>query len=74
MDKERLTEILGSNKPIDVFYNTKPIWIQSVKGHTVTVGFMDGTQPKDVLMQDLYERNLDEKDLYLEKLTKYSMQ
>lgn len=58
MNEQRLTEILRSNRPHDVFYNAKPVWIQAVKGHTVTVGFMDGTQPKDVLMQDLYEKNL----------------
>lgn len=58
MNEQRLTEILRSNHPHDVFYNTKPVWIQEVKGHTVTVGFMDGSQPKNVLMQDLYEKNL----------------
>lgn len=58
MNEQRLTEILGSNKPIDVFYNTKPVWIQEVIGQTVTVGFMDGTQPKNVLMSDLYEKDL----------------
>lgn len=74
MNEERLTEILGSNQPIDVFYNAKPIWIQEVIGHTVTIGFMDGSQPKNVLMQDLYEKDLCDKDLYLDKLTKYNMQ
>lgn len=58
MNEQRLKEILGSNKPVDVFYNTKPIWIQEVKGHTITVGFMDGTPSKNVLMQDLYEKDL----------------
>lgn len=58
MNEQRLTEILGSNKPIDVFYNTKPVWIQAVKGQTVTIGFMDNSRPKDVLMSDLYEKNL----------------
>lgn len=58
MNEQRLTEILRSNQPCDVFYNSKPVWVQEVKGDTVTVGFMDGTQSKKVLMQDLYEKNL----------------
>lgn len=58
MNEQRLTEILRSNKPIDVFYNTKPVWIQEVKGQTVTIGFMDNSRPKNVLMSDLYEKNL----------------
>lgn len=58
MNEQRLTEILRSNKPIDVFYNTKPVWIQEVRGQTVTIGFMDNSRPKNVLMSDLYEKNL----------------
>ncbi len=58
MNEQRLTEILRSNYPHDVFYNEKPVWIQEVKGQTVTVGFMDNSKPKNVLMSDLYEKNL----------------
>lgn len=58
MNEQRLTKILRSNKPIDVFYNTKPVWIQEVRGQTVTIGFMDNSRPKNVLMSDLYEKNL----------------
>lgn len=58
MNEQRLTQILRSSHPHDVFYNEKPVWIQEVKGNTVTVGFMDRAQPKDVLMQDLYEKDL----------------
>lgn len=55
MNEQRLTEILRSNYPRDVFYNEKPVWIQAVKGNTVTVGFLDGSESKDVFMKDLYE-------------------
>lgn len=57
MTEQRLTEILRSNQPHDVFYNEKPVWIQSIHRNTVTVGFMDGTKSKDVLMEDLYEHD-----------------
>ena len=58
MNEQRLTEILRSNKPLDVFYNEKPVWIQAVKGNLVTIGFMDSPKTKDVFMEDLYENDL----------------
>ena len=58
MNEQRLTEILRSNKPLDVFYNEKPVWIQAVHGNTVTIGFMDGTKSQDVFVEDLYESDL----------------
>ncbi len=58
MNEQRLTEILRSNKPMDVFYEEKPVWIQAVHGNTVTVGFMDSSTPKDVFIEDLYENDL----------------
>lgn len=58
MNEQRLTEILKSNKPIDVFYEEKPVWIQAIHENTVTIGFMDGSNPKDVFAEDLYENDL----------------
>ena len=58
MNEQRLTEILRSNKPMDVFYEEKPVWIQAIHGNTVTVGFMDSSTPKDVFIEDLYENDL----------------
>lgn len=58
MNEQRLTEILRSNKPIDVFYEEKPVWIQNIHGNTATVGFLDGSTSKDVFIEDLYENDL----------------
>lgn len=58
MNKERVFEIMKNKEIYDVFYNEQPVWIQSVKDDIAKVGFMDGSEEKDVYIEDLYEQNL----------------
>ena len=58
MNKKRITEILNNKQLNDVYYNEKPVWIQEVHDDIATIGFLDGSQEKDVYIDDLYESDL----------------
>ncbi len=58
MNKERIYEIMKNKEIYDVFYNERPIWIQSIQDDIAKIGFMDSTEIKDVYIEDLYEKNL----------------
>ena len=58
MNKQRINEILNHRELNEVFYNEKPVWIQEVHDDIATIGFLDGSQEKDVYIDDLYESDL----------------
>ena len=58
MDMERIHSILNNKEKCDVFYDDRPVWIQGVNENMAKVGFIDNFEEKDVIIQDLYERNL----------------
>ena len=55
MDNQRLNEILNQEKINEIFYNDRPVWVQKVRDNMARVGFLDGTQERDVYIKDLYE-------------------
>ena len=58
MNKQRINEILNHRNLSEVFYNEKPVWIQEVHDDIAKIGFLDGSQEKDVYIDDLYESDL----------------
>ena len=58
MNKERIFEILEKKEIYDVYYNERPVWIQSLKDDIAKIGFIDNFEEKDVYVEDLYEQNL----------------
>ena len=58
MDKNRIHSILSNDEKIDVFYQDRSVWIQGVSNNMAKVGFVDTFEEKDVLIKDLYEKNL----------------
>ncbi|MBO4816475.1 MAG: H-type small acid-soluble spore protein [Clostridia bacterium] len=55
MNNKRLHDILNQTEIIDIFYNNKPVWVQEVHDRTVKIGFLDGSEEKNVNIEDLYE-------------------
>ena len=58
MNQKRVSEILNSRQLNEVYYNEKPVWIQEVHDDIAKIGFLDGSQEKDVYIDDLYESDL----------------
>lgn len=60
MDLQKIHYILNNKEKCDVFYNDRPVWIQSINSSndTAKVGFIDNFEEKDVLIEDLYEKDL----------------
>lgn len=60
MDINEITKILSNKEKHNIFYDDRPVWIQCVNTNTNTakVGFVDNFDEKDVLIEDLYEKNL----------------
>ena len=60
MDLQKIHYILNNKEKCDVFYNDRPVWIQGINSSndTVKVGFIDNFEEKDVLIEDLYEKDL----------------
>jgi len=56
MNRERISEILSNKAINEVYYNEKPIWIQEVKNDIAKIGFLDGSQERNVYIDDLYEK------------------
>ena len=58
MTNNRISEILKNKELHDIFYDSRPVWIQEIKGTTAKVGFIDTNEEKYVFIEDLYEDNL----------------
>lgn len=58
MDSKRISNILNNKEKCDVFYDDRPVWIQGVNDRFAKVGFVDNFEEKDVLIEDLYEKDL----------------
>lgn len=56
MNRSRIFEIMQSKEIKDIYYNEKPIWIQEVNNDVAKIGFIDGTNDKNVYIEDLYEK------------------
>lgn len=56
MNRSRIFEIMRSKEIKDIYYNEKPIWIQEVNNDVAKIGFIDGTNDKNVYIEDLYEK------------------
>ena len=56
MDIQRLNSILSNDEKLDVYYQSRPVWIQEIaKNNMAKVGFVDNFEERDVLIDDLYE-------------------
>ena len=62
MEINRVNSILSNDEKFDVFYNNRPVWIQSVDyiNSIAKIGFVDNFEERDVFIKDLYERNLED--------------
>ena len=58
MNSVRIHELLKNKQKSEVFYDERPVWIQEVDNNIAKVGFIDNFEEKDVLIDDLYEKNL----------------
>ena len=60
MNLERMYTILNNDEKFDIFYDERPVWVQGIneKDAMAKVGFVDNFEEKDVILKDLYERNL----------------
>lgn len=60
MDLKRIYNILNNKEKFEIFYDERPVWIQSINNedNIVKVGFVDNFEERDVFIQDLYEKNL----------------
>ena len=60
MDLNRIQKILNNKEKCDIFFEDRPVWIQSLNNdnNTAKIGFVDNFEEKDVFINDLYERNL----------------
>ena len=55
MNFKRVKEVLNNKEKVDVFYNERPVWIQSTGNRTAKIGFIDTFEERDVYIEDLYE-------------------
>ena len=55
LDYNRVKEVLNNKEKVDIFYDERPVWIQSVGNRTAKVGFIDNFEERDVFIEDLYE-------------------
>ena len=60
MNLERMYRVLNNDEKFDIYYNERPVWVQSVNetNRVAKVGFVDNFEEKDVFIKDLYERSL----------------
>ena len=52
---KRVKEVLNNKEKVDIFYNERPVWIQSTENRTAKIGFIDTFEERDVYIEDLYE-------------------
>lgn len=55
MNFSRVQEVLNNKKKVDIFYDNRPVWIQSAGSRVAKVGFIDNFEERDVFIEDLYE-------------------
>ena len=55
MNFSRVKEVLNNKKKVDIFYNERPVWIQSASPKIAKIGFIDDFEERDVFIEDLYE-------------------
>lgn len=55
MNFNRVREVLNNKKKVDIFYDERPVWIQSANNRIAKVGFIDNFEERDVFIEDLYE-------------------
>ena len=60
MNLERIYTVLNNDEKFDIFYDNRPVWVQGLNENAemAKVGFVDNFEEKDVIIKDLYERNL----------------
>lgn len=55
MNFSRVKEVLNNKEKVDIFYEERPVWIQSTTRDVARVGFIDNFEERDVFIEDLYE-------------------
>ena len=55
MKLNRVKEVLNNKDKVDIFYDDRPVWIQSTSRNVAKVGFIDSFEERDVFIEDLYE-------------------
>lgn len=58
MNIQRINEILKNKEKCDVYYGDKLVWIQEVNENRAMIGFIDGSEEKNVNINDLYEPSI----------------
>lgn len=58
MNTKRVFEIMKNKEIKDIYYEDRPVWIQEIHNNMAKIGFMDGSEEKNVYIEDLYESNL----------------
>ena len=58
MELNRVKSILNNDEKYDIFYNSRPVWIQGINtsSNIAKVGFVDTFEEKDVSISDLNEK------------------
>ena len=55
MKLNRVKEVLTNKEKVDIFYDQRPVWIQSTSRNIAKIGFIDNFEERDVFIEDLYE-------------------
>jgi H-type small acid-soluble spore protein len=55
MKLNRVKEVLNNKEKVDIYYDDRPVWIQSTGDYMAKIGFIDNFEEKDVFIEDLYE-------------------
>ena len=55
MKLNRVKEVLNNKEKVDIFYDQRPVWIQSTSHDVARIGFIDNFEERDVFIEDLYE-------------------
>ena len=55
MNFNRVQQVLNNKQKVDIFYDERPVWIQSSTRNIAKVGFIDNFEERDVFIEDLYE-------------------
>lgn len=58
MRLSRVQDVLNNKEKVDIFYDERPVWIQSINDNVAKVGFIDNFEERDVYIEDLYEKDL----------------
>lgn len=57
MELKDINYILKNKEKHDIFYEDRAVWIQGVNNNIAKVGFVDNFEERNVLINDLYEKN-----------------